>query len=101
MFSVVAWRLITLTYAAREHPDEPCTRFLSDDEWRALACFINNTATPPSTPPDLHTAVWWIATLGGFIGPRRDGDPAVKVIWRGLRRLPDITAMWRIMQRRD
>jgi len=101
VFSVVAWRLLAITYAAREHPDEPCTRFLSDDEWRALACFIHHTATPPSAPPDLHTAVHWIAKLGGFIGRKRDGEPGVKVIWRGLRRLPDITAMWRIMQRRD
>ena len=101
VFSVVAWRLLALTYGAREHPDQPCTRLLSDDEWRALACFINATATPPAEPPDLHTAVRWIAKLGGFIGRRSDGEPGVKVIWRGLRRLPDITAMWRIMQRRN
>lgn len=101
VFSVVAWRVLAITYAAREHPDEPCTRVLSDDEWRALACFVNETATPPAAAPDLHTAVRWIAKLGGFIGRRRDGEPGVKVIWRGLRRLPDITAMWRIMQRHD
>lgn len=39
--------------------------------------------------------------MGGFIGRKRDGEPGAKVIWRGLRRLPDITDMWRIMQRRD
>ena len=100
VFSVVAWRLLAITYAAREHPEEPCTRVLSEDEWRALTCFVNETATPPSVPPDLRTVVRWIAKLGGFIGRRSDGEPGVKVIWRGLRRLPDITAMWRIMQRR-
>lgn len=101
VFSIVAWRLLALTYAAREHPNEPCTRFLPDDEWRALACFVNNTPEPPSTPPDLHTAVRWIAKLGGFLGRKRDGEPGVKVIWRGLRLLPGITRMWCIMRRRE
>ena len=100
-FAVVAWRVLALTYAAREHPEEPCTRFLGADEWRALACFVQKTPEPPSTPPDLHTAVRWIANLGGFIGRKSDGEPGVKVLWRGLRRLPDITDMWRIMRQRQ
>ncbi len=100
-FSVVAWRLLSLTYAAREHPDEPCTRFLSAAEWQALACFVQKTPEPPSTPPDLRTAVRWIAKLGGFLGRKSDGEPGVKVLWRGLRRLPDITEMWRIMRLRQ
>lgn len=101
VFSIVAWRLLALTYAAREHPDEPCTRFLTADEWQALACFVSKKPDSPTSPPDLHTAVRWVAQLGGFLGRKRDGEPGVKVIWRGLRRLPDITAMWRIMRRRD
>ncbi len=33
-----------------------------------------------------------IATLGGFLGQKSDGEPGVKTIWRGLRRLHDIAA---------
>lgn len=45
VFSVVAWRLLALTYAARKLPDEPCTRFLSDDEY---APWPASCTTPPS-----------------------------------------------------
>ncbi|MDA8066904.1 MAG: IS4 family transposase, partial [Thermaerobacter sp.] len=38
------------------------------------------------------------ARLGGFLGRRRDGDPGVKVLWRGFRDLQRITEMWEILQ---
>ena len=65
-FSVVAWRLLSLTYAAREHPDEPCTRFLSAAEWQALACFVQKTpgaAEYPSGPAhsgSMDRESWWL-----------------------------------------
>lgn len=30
------------------------------------------------------------ALLGGFLGHKGDGEPGVKVLWRGLMRLQDI-----------
>jgi len=30
--------------------------------------------------------------LGGFLGRRRDGEPGIKTLWRGWRRLADIAA---------
>jgi hypothetical protein len=38
----------------------------------------------------LHQAVHWIARLGGLLGRRADGEPGVKTIWLGFRRLADI-----------
>jgi hypothetical protein len=52
---------------------------------------------PPKQPPSLREAVRMIATLGGFLGRKRDGEPGVKTIWRGLRRLHDIAATWRLL----
>ncbi len=98
LYCVVAWRLLFLTYAAREHPQMPCTVFLSQDEWQALYCRRHKTRKPPSEPPDVHTAVRWIAMLGGFLGRKGDGEPGVKVLWRGFRRLQDITEDWRIFR---
>lgn len=34
----------------------------------------------------------------GFTGSRHDGDPGVKTIWRGLRRLHDIAATWKLLR---
>lgn len=98
VYSVVAWRLLSLTYANRVTPQQSCTGFLTPAEWKTLHCKMNHTATPPDTPPDLRTAVLWIAQLGGFLGRRHDGAPGVKVLWRGLRRLQDMAEIWELMQ---
>ncbi|MCB9102656.1 MAG: hypothetical protein H6633_00225 [Anaerolineales bacterium] len=44
----------------------------------------------------MHQALSWIAQLGGFLGRKSDGSPGVKVLWRGWRRLFDITQAWLI-----
>ena len=49
------------------------------------------------TRPTLRQAVHWIARLGGFLGRRADGEPGVKTIWLGFRRLADIAAAWQLM----
>ena len=37
-----------------------------------------------------------IASLGGFLGRKGDGEPGVKTIWLGLRRLHDISETWKL-----
>ena len=34
--------------------------------------------------------------VGGFIGRKGDGEPGVKVVWRGLRRLSELVAGYRL-----
>ncbi|EDN67165.1 transposase, is4 family [Beggiatoa sp. PS] len=94
--SVVAWRVLGLTWLRRETPDMPCNTFLERPEWQALSCYFLKTSRPPAKPPSLLKATLWIAKLGGFIGRKNDGYPGVTVIWRGLQRLNDITYAWYI-----
>ena len=35
-----------------------------------------------------------VATLGGFLGRKGDGEPGTQTLWLGLQRLDDIVAMW-------
>jgi hypothetical protein len=93
-YCIVAWRLLWLSYEARRHPDLSCATVLETHEWQALFCITHHVSTPPEEPPSLHQAVRWIAQLGGFLGRTGDGEPGVKVIWRGLQRLNDIAAAW-------
>lgn len=95
-YLIVAWRLLWLTYEARRNPDQPCSKVLETHEWHALYCTIHQTPAPPSVPPTLRQAVHWIARLGGFLDRRSDGEPGVKTIWLGLRRLSDIAATWQL-----
>jgi hypothetical protein len=92
--SGVAWRLLWLTYQARQTPDAPCTVALSEPEWQALTAFTNKSRFPATSPPTLRQAVRAIAQLGGFIGRKSDGEPGVKTLWRGWQRLQDISATW-------
>jgi len=96
-YSIVAWRLLWLTYEAREEPDSPCDRVLEVHEWQSLYCMTHRTPIPPVTAPSLHDAVLWIARLGGFLGRKSDGEPGAKTIWRGLRRLHDIADTWEFL----
>ena len=96
-YLIVAWRLLWLTYEARRRPEQPCSEVLETYEWQALYCFHHRTPHPPPHPPTLRQAVHWIARLGGFLGRRADGEPGVKTIWLGFRRLADIAAAWQLM----
>ena len=97
VYSVIATRLLWLTYQARETPEAPCTVVLRESEWKALYAAKHKTTSLPERPPNLQTAVLWIAKLGGFLGRKHDGNPGLKVLWKGLRRLEDLTTMWEIL----
>jgi hypothetical protein len=88
---VVAWRIHHLTWLGRETPDVPCTVYFDDEEWKALVGFINQTPVAPTTPPTLRQAMIMVASLGGFLNRKSDGEPGTETIWRGLQRLDDIT----------
>jgi hypothetical protein len=95
-YAIVTWRLLWITYQARAFPDQPADSVLAPHEWQALYCHIHKTPLPAKSPPTLHTCVRWLAQLGGFLGRKRDGEPGVKTLWRGLRRLYDIAATWQL-----
>lgn len=97
LMSVVAWRLLWLTYTSRIAPDQPCTHCLTTMEWQALYLRIHQTTTFPKAPPTVHQAIRWIAQLGGFLGRKSDGEPGVTVIWRGWQRLQDLAAAWEVV----
>ena len=87
LYSIVAWRLIWLTYQARVTPYQSCEIIFEADEWQALYCVVNKTKTPPDHPLTLQEALRLLAKLGGFLGRKHDGEPGVKVLWRGLQKL--------------
>ncbi len=96
-YAIVAWRLLWLTYQARENPELPCDTILETHEWQSLYCHFHGFPLPPSEPPSIKQAVIWIAQLGGFLARRHDGFPGVKTLWRGLQRLHDIASTWKLL----
>jgi hypothetical protein len=82
-YDIVAWRLLHMTHLARLTPDASCESVLERPEWEALCVRIHKKA-PPAQPPSLRQAVRMVASLGGFLGRKGDGEPGVKTLWLGL-----------------
>lgn len=96
-YTIVAWRLLWLTYEARQHPNCSVEDILEPPEWQALYCTIHQTPRPPSAPPNLGECVRWIAQLGGFRNRQKNESPGIETLWRGLQRLHDIAATWQLV----
>lgn len=92
IYTVVAWRLLYMTYICRVAPDVPCTAVLEEDEWKALYVVGSKRSRPvPEKTPTVRDAVRMVAMLGGFLARKGDGEPGIQSIWTGFRRLMDFT----------
>ena len=94
---VVGWRIFHLAKLGREIPDVPCTVYFEEADWKALVAYVSKNPVPPVQPPTLREAIRMVATLGGFLGRKGDGEPGTQTLWLGLQRLDDLTAMWKII----
>ena len=87
LYAMVATRLLHLTYKARREPEASCETVVSRPEWEVLWRRFCPGQAYPLEVPRLGQVVRWIARLGGFLGRKHDGEPGVKVLWRGLQAL--------------
>ena len=85
-YSIVAWRLMSLTYQARLTPEASCEQVLEPKEWKLLRRKFSPKSRSKK-PPTLRQAMVWIAQLGGFLARKGDGDPGLQTLWRGLGKL--------------
>lgn len=91
---VVAFRIVQLCLLGRETPELPCTVLFEDHQWRALWVFVHRSAAFPAVPPSIRTVMRMIASLGGFLGRKGDGEPGTQTLWLGLQRFDDIVSAW-------
>ena len=96
LMSVVAWRLFTVTLIARTNPTMSCSTLLSEQEWTVLSIKATKNSETPTMPPTIADAVIWIARLGGYLARRSDGPPGTLALWRGWKRLTDLTEGWNL-----
>jgi len=93
-YSIVAVRLLRLTYLARREPEAAARPELTATEWRVLQATVPTLQHPPGSEPTIRAVVRAIAGLGGFIGRTGDGEPGVKTLWRGLQQLHLMALGW-------
>ena len=93
---VVGWRIVHMCRLGRQQPELPCTEVFEQDEWKALYSYVHHTLKLPKQAPALQPTVRMVASLGGFLGRKGDGEPGMQTLWLGLQRLKDITATWNL-----
>jgi hypothetical protein len=91
---IVAWRVMYVMMLGRECPDLPCDIALDEDEWQAVYATVTRKPPPPE-PPTIQTMVRLIASLGGWLGRKCDGEPGPKAMWVGMQRMTDLALGWR------
>ena len=96
VMSIVAWRLFMITLIARTDPAAPCSALLAEHEWKVLFLKVNKNKPLPKTPPNIGDVVIWVARLGGYLARRSDGPPGTIALWRGWKRLADLTDGWNL-----
>jgi hypothetical protein len=67
---VAAWRIFHLTMIGRQDPDQPCTVFFEDHEWKSLIAFREGVEAIPKEPPSLREVTRRVA---GRLLPRAQG----------------------------
>jgi hypothetical protein len=85
-----------ITLISRANPEMPCTDLMADHEWKILFMKVHKTQHPPEKTPKLGEVVIWIARLGGFLARKNDGVPGIITLWRGWKRLTDLTDGWNL-----
>lgn len=104
--SVIAWRIIWMTFINRTNPAASCETFLTEDEWKTLWLKKHRLqiksglmkAKPPDIAPSTYEAVRWIAMQGGFLGRKGDGEPGQITIWRGWLDLMAAVEVYEVMK---
>jgi hypothetical protein len=83
LLSVVAVRLLQLKMVARREPDRPAAGVVPTN-WLAALPRLLKRPRPIVTVRDFFRGM---ASLGGFLGRKSDGEPGWQTVWRGLETL--------------
>ena len=82
---VIAWRIMLMTLLGRECPELPAEVLFSDIEIEVLSAHAVKKNIEP--PTQLGEAVQLVASLGGYLGRKKDPPPGYQIMWRGYANL--------------
>ena len=87
--SVIAWRVLFVTYIARQQPEASAEVILSPTEVKVLEAANNLKLPKPTKIKTVKQAVAALAKLGGHMGRKNDKTPGIITVCRGMMRLND------------
>jgi hypothetical protein len=86
ILSLVAVRIFQLRTALNSMPTAPAVQVASAEEIQVVRRVLRHRKGSFS----VRDFVRGVASLGGFLGRKGDGEPGVKTLWRGYQRLQDL-----------
>jgi hypothetical protein len=96
LYKVVSWRLARLMRLGRTCPELDASLFFEADEIHGAHVFSKKPR--PKKTPTLNRMIRMIASLGGFLGRKSDGEPGAKTLWIGMQRVMDAVITIQILR---
>ena len=87
--SVIGWRILFITYIARQSPKDAAQIILAPVQVKVLQGAVNQKLKKPMKIKTVRDAVYAIAMLGGYMGRKSDKAPGIITVCRGMMRLHD------------
>jgi len=84
MMSILAVRIMYLTYVSRLDPSAPADTAFAPGEIIAVFIRVERKMPPPRRVVTIKEVVGMVCSLGGHLGRKSDGDGGPTVMWRGL-----------------
>ena len=90
VYMIIAWKLHHLTMISRRHPEKEAASVLTEKECKTIYLMAKKKKPPKNVSGiGINEMVRMLAKIGGFLGRKGDGEPGIKNIWRGYRKLMD------------
>ncbi|ANB71758.1 transposase (plasmid) [Paraburkholderia phytofirmans OLGA172] len=96
LYMVVSWRIARLMRVGRTCPELNASLFFAADEIHGAHVLCKKAR--PKKPPTLNQMIRMIASLGGFLGRKSDGEPGAKTLWIGMQRVMDAVSTIQILR---
>jgi hypothetical protein len=96
LYMVVSWRIARLIRVGRTCPELDASLFFAADEIHGAHVLCKKAR--PKKPPTLNQMIRMVASLGGFLGRKSDGEPGAKTLWIGMQRVMDAVITIQILR---
>ncbi|PQV44143.1 IS4 family transposase [Paraburkholderia sp. BL21I4N1] len=96
LYMVVSWRIARLMRVGRTCPELDASLFFAADEIHGAHVLCKKAR--PKKPPTLNQVIRMVASLGGFLGRKSDGEPGAKTLWIGMQRVMDAVITIQILR---
>ncbi|HZZ01609.1 IS4 family transposase [Paraburkholderia sp.] len=96
LYMVVSWRIARLMRVGRTCPELDASLFFAADEIHGAHVLCKKAR--PKKPPTLNQMIRMVASLGGFLGRKSDGEPGAKTLWIGMQRVMDAVITIQILR---